>query len=301
MNSMRFRDVFAGRRIFVNGHTNFAGGWLSLFLETLGAEICGLSNPRRNDSLHYSLLNVEMLNHEGETGDFEKVRKLIDHFRPSLVFHTAGEDTETLIRAACEASSVEGVVILETKKRSNAVGTYEKPLAFCRVEELIGGGDFTKGRLFPELYNAAAGGVAARIHGEGGVRGWHHVLEAVAGCVQLGCALLDDGERNSGVWKLDAGMKSEATTETMVSLAFREWKAIRTESISEYASDRMFLEMEPKRPIPGLPTWSLEESVKETVEWYRAYHETGKVKTLEQLEKYISRAAMGNNLSRRAG
>ena len=36
-----FGDVYAGRRVFVTGHTGFKGSWLTLWLLQLGAEVTG--------------------------------------------------------------------------------------------------------------------------------------------------------------------------------------------------------------------------------------------------------------------
>jgi len=36
-----FGDVYAGRRVFVTGHTGFKGAWLTLWLLDLGANVTG--------------------------------------------------------------------------------------------------------------------------------------------------------------------------------------------------------------------------------------------------------------------
>ena len=43
--SNAFLQAYAGRRVFVTGHTGFKGSWLSLWLATLGAEVFGFSLP----------------------------------------------------------------------------------------------------------------------------------------------------------------------------------------------------------------------------------------------------------------
>jgi CDP-glucose 4,6-dehydratase len=41
-----------GRRVLLTGHTGFKGGWLSLFLQSMGAEVTGFAlAPPTNPSL----------------------------------------------------------------------------------------------------------------------------------------------------------------------------------------------------------------------------------------------------------
>ena len=35
---------WSGKRVFLTGHTGFKGSWLSLWLQELGAEVCGYSD-----------------------------------------------------------------------------------------------------------------------------------------------------------------------------------------------------------------------------------------------------------------
>ena len=37
----RLADIYAGKRVLVTGHTGFKGGWLSLWLQAMGAEVHG--------------------------------------------------------------------------------------------------------------------------------------------------------------------------------------------------------------------------------------------------------------------
>jgi len=39
---------WTGKRILLTGHTGFKGAWLSLWLQSLGAEVSGLARGRAN-------------------------------------------------------------------------------------------------------------------------------------------------------------------------------------------------------------------------------------------------------------
>ena len=46
------RAHYAGKRVLVTGHTGFKGGWLSLWLRSLGAEVFGYAlDPNSTPSL----------------------------------------------------------------------------------------------------------------------------------------------------------------------------------------------------------------------------------------------------------
>ena len=46
------------RRVLVTGHTGFKGGWLSLWLQDMGAEVYGLSDGVPTDPALYELARV---------------------------------------------------------------------------------------------------------------------------------------------------------------------------------------------------------------------------------------------------
>lgn len=42
-------DFWREKRVFLTGHTGFKGGWLSLMLSRLGAEVTGFALPPPTD------------------------------------------------------------------------------------------------------------------------------------------------------------------------------------------------------------------------------------------------------------
>jgi CDP-glucose 4,6-dehydratase len=90
---------WSGRRVLVTGHTGFKGGWLALWLTSLGADVTGLSpTPSTSPSL-FELARVgdHVRSVEGDVRDRGGVAVAIDEARPDVVFHLAAQP---LVRAS---------------------------------------------------------------------------------------------------------------------------------------------------------------------------------------------------------
>jgi CDP-glucose 4,6-dehydratase len=86
-------DFWAGRRVLVTGHTGFKGAWLSLWLQSLGAEVSGLASGRPTDPCLYELAAVgEGVSEQlSDIRDGEAVRKAIASADPEIVLHLAAQ------------------------------------------------------------------------------------------------------------------------------------------------------------------------------------------------------------------
>jgi CDP-glucose 4,6-dehydratase len=86
-------DFWMQRRVLVTGHTGFKGAWLSLWLQSLGAELAGLApGPPTRPSL-YELAGVGpgMREFAVDVRDLGQVRGAIRDSAPEIVIHLAGQ------------------------------------------------------------------------------------------------------------------------------------------------------------------------------------------------------------------
>jgi len=87
------RDFWNRKKVFITGHTGFKGGWLALWLSSLGAEIKGYSlEPLTNPNLFEVARVSEKIESEiGDIRDFEKLNNCIRKFNPEIIIHMAAQ------------------------------------------------------------------------------------------------------------------------------------------------------------------------------------------------------------------
>lgn len=96
-----FSSTYAGRRVFVTGHTGFKGSWLCAWLAELGAEVAGYSlDPPGGPSCFEALgLSGVMRDTRGDVRDADALKRAMRDFAPDVVFHLAAQ---ALVRLSYE-------------------------------------------------------------------------------------------------------------------------------------------------------------------------------------------------------
>lgn len=109
-----WKETYNGKRILITGHTGFKGGWLTLWLQMMGAQICGYALKPNTHPALFDAAQVQdgIQNVFGDILDREKLNKTFQDFQPEIVFHLAAQP---LVRL----SYAEPVVTYET----NVIGT----------------------------------------------------------------------------------------------------------------------------------------------------------------------------------
>ena len=87
------KKFWAGKKVFITGHTGFKGGWLVETLKLLGAEIKGFSLEPKTSPNFFEASNVA----DGIINDFGDIRnesllfESINSFKPEILFHLAAQ------------------------------------------------------------------------------------------------------------------------------------------------------------------------------------------------------------------
>ncbi len=87
-------SFWQGRRIFITGHTGFKGGWLSLWLQAMGADVHGYAlNPPTDPNLFAAAeVGKGMASSViADIRDADSLRLAMQTARPEIIFHLAAQ------------------------------------------------------------------------------------------------------------------------------------------------------------------------------------------------------------------
>lgn len=87
------RHFYQGKRVLITGHRGFKGGWLGLWLQSLGAEVwgCGLQAPT-SPSLHEIIRKRAFAREiDADIANLSEVRQAARDASPDLIFHLAAQ------------------------------------------------------------------------------------------------------------------------------------------------------------------------------------------------------------------
>lgn len=130
-------QVWRRRRVLITGHTGFKGGWLALWLNSLGADVVGyaLDPPTEPSFFEAAHVATALRDHRGDVRDVEAVRSVVESSDPEIVFHLAAQPivrsgyrnpvetyainvvgTASVLDACRQAPSLRAIVIVTTDK-----------------------------------------------------------------------------------------------------------------------------------------------------------------------------------------
>lgn len=168
-------------------------------------------------------------------------------------------------------------------------------VASARAGNVIGGGDWAEDRLVPDLMRATFSGQPAMVRNPAAVRPWQHVLDVLAGYLIIGGGLLGGRREMAEAWNLgpasDAGVSVQDLLDAIRAQLPQLKVEIRPDDSGRHES--VLLQLDSAKAMTRLgwrPRWE-SEMLERTIAWYRAFYESGRVISNDQLDAY--QAAFG--------
>ena len=183
-----------------------------------------------------------------------------------------GHDPYSASKAAAEivAASYRDSFFPVNQMHEHGVG-----IATARAGNVIGGGDWAKDRIIPDMVRSLIEKKAVDIRNPNAVRPWQHVLEPLHGYLSIASQLLDSRVPSaSTAWNFGPGPEGHKTVGDLVSLFHELWGDGDWEPDGvEHPHETSFLSLAIDKAVNQLgwtPTWNFRKTVSKTVEWYRS-------------------------------
>ncbi len=150
-----------------------------------------------------------------------------------------------------------------------------------RAGNVIGGGDFTEGRIIPDCIKAAVAGEKIKVKNPSSIRPYQHVLEPLFAYLRIAEAQYKNWEL-SGQYNIGPDESDCLTTGELADLFCKEWgKGVSWEHTPVNQNhEAYYLKLDCskiKAAFQWKPTWDIKAAVKKTVEWAEVYYSGGNV------------------------
>ncbi|QVW34102.1 CDP-glucose 4,6-dehydratase [Geobacter sulfurreducens] len=166
-------------------------------------------------------------------------------------------------------------------------------LASARAGNVIGGGDWARDRLVPDIIRALEANEKVQIRNPHAIRPWQHVLEPLFGYLLLAQRLWEDGPSYVGGWNFGPYDEDARSVEWIVKEICGKWGTSAGYEVAagEHPHEARFLKLDCTKARVELgwrPRWNLEKSLERVVSWAMA-HKSGEDLyrvCLDQIEEY---------------
>lgn len=149
-------------------------------------------------------------------------------------------------------------------------------LASARAGNVIGGGDWAKDRLIPDIIRAFQSKESLKIRSPNAIRPWQHVLEPLRGYLMLAEKLYQDGPRWAEAWNFGPLEQDNQPVAKVVQYFSERWGGCNKWSIDEepHPHEAKYLRLDcakAKAQLGWVPRWRFDQALDAVVDWNRAY------------------------------
>lgn len=159
-----------------------------------------------------------------------------------------------------------------------AFAQHQKGIASARAGNVIGGGDWAKDRIIPDIVRALRAEKPVTVRNPRAVRPWQHVLEPLGGYLQLGAKLAAEPLRYGGAWNFGPYAEDNKTVGDLVSMAIATWGSGSYEypTLLNQPHEAGLLKLDINKATNELdwyPKYPAARAIEKTLAWYKAHNQ----------------------------
>jgi len=153
---------------------------------------------------------------------------------------------------------------------------HKKTIVAARAGNVIGGGDWAKDRMVPDIVRALQNNEPVLVRSPNSVRPWQHVLEPVHAYLLLARKLAEHPESYHTEYNFGPEMADCLPVEKMVQRAIKTWKAgtYQIKQGKDAPHEAILLKLDISRAISDLkwkPMYTAFEAMDKTINWYKEF------------------------------
>lgn len=153
---------------------------------------------------------------------------------------------------------------------------HQKGIASARAGNVIGGGDWAKDRIIPDIVRALSKKETIVVRNPTAVRPWEHVLDPLCGYLLLGCRLEDDPIKFADAWNFGPNTEDNRAVEDVVKTALNIWGAgeYSKPELKNQPHEAGILKLDiskSKNVLNWHPRWNSDEAIKHAILWYKDF------------------------------
>ena len=195
-------------------------------------------------------------------------------------------------------SSSKGCAELVTSafKRSFFQST-DVAIATARAGNVIGGGDWSKDRLIPDVLRSYNEGQQVVIRNPSATRPWQHVIEPLSGYLILAEELYNEGHAFAEPFNFGPRDEDCQSVESILNLINEVWTDCPGWKLDDKANphEARFLKLDiskAKDKLNWSPKWNLESSIKRIIDWNKAFNlrDNMREKCINQIASYTKQS-----------
>lgn len=149
-------------------------------------------------------------------------------------------------------------------------------LATARAGNVIGGGDWTLGRLLPDILCSFNTNAPLLIRNPNAIRPWQHVLEPLSGYMLLAERLYDTGSQYAGAWNFGPYDHDTKSVESILKMIEEKMGRVSSWQIDSnlHQHEAAQLKLDISKAVHCLgwkPRWSLVTALEQVISWHKAW------------------------------
>jgi CDP-glucose 4,6-dehydratase len=173
---------------------------------------------------------------------------------------------------------------------------HHKWVATARAGNVIGGGDWTRDQLIPDVLTAFHEQRPVVLRSPQSVRPWQFVLDCLGGYLTLAERLASEGQQYTGAWNFGPRLEDTLPVQDMVERLIAKWPGeaswIRDEQTHPHEAGCLRLDTTKTTLLLGwTPRLALAQSLDWITDWYVRYFrgENPKSLCMEQIVRYMDK------------